>query len=151
MREQLEEVAGELDEVMVAVAAHAGATWHPWQHVEWLRLQADLLDRLGAAFGGPGSCRAELLRDRAERLADRINGMPTARDATPPDGPGTDAGTSFTRIGPPHQRARPTSPQAETHAETHADPHADPGGLDPRLRPRPGRGWPSDRPGPRST
>lgn len=131
MREQLERVAGELDEVMVAVAAHAGATWHPWQHVEWLRLQADLLDRLGAAFGGPGSCRAELLRDRAERLADRINGMPTARDASP-DHPGT--GTSFDRIGPPRQRVRPTSPHP-----------------DPRLRPRPGTGWPSDRPGPRST
>ncbi|MFJ6669984.1 hypothetical protein ACIQMJ_02615 [Actinosynnema sp. NPDC091369] len=123
MREQLEEVAGELDEVMVAVAAHAGATWHPWQHVEWLRLQADLLDRLGAAFGGPGSCRAELLRDRAERLADRINGVPAARDTTPPD-----------RVGPPHQRVRPAPPHVE-----------------PRLKPRPGTGRPSDRPGPRST
>ncbi|MEV8438520.1 hypothetical protein AB0425_14170 [Actinosynnema sp. NPDC051121] len=93
MREQVEEVAGELDEVMVAVAARAGAAWQPWQHVEWLRLQADLLDRLGAAFGGPGSCRAELLRDRAERMADRLNGMPSSR------------------IGPP----RPQPPSAPTH------------------------------------
>jgi hypothetical protein len=88
----VEEVAGELDEVMVSVAARAGTAWHPWQHIEWLRLQADLLDRLGAAFGGPGSCRAELLRDRAERMADRLNGMPAADPSR--------------QVGPPEQRVR---------------------------------------------
>ncbi|MBB5807343.1 hypothetical protein F4560_007111 [Saccharothrix ecbatanensis] len=92
MREQLEQVAGELDEAMVAIAAEAGHAWHPWQHVDWLRLQADLLDRLGAACGGPVTGRAELLRDRAERLADRINRMPAAD--RPPS----------RRVGPPEQR-----------------------------------------------
>ncbi|NUT52131.1 MAG: hypothetical protein HOV94_33275 [Saccharothrix sp.] len=93
MREQVEQVAGELDEVMVAVAAEAGASWHPWQHIEWLRLQADLLDRLGAACGGPGSCRADLLRDRAARMADRVNGLPGMGAVFPPR-----------HIGPPAQR-----------------------------------------------
>jgi hypothetical protein len=115
MREQLEQVAGELDEAMVAVAARAGTAWHPWQHIEWLRLQADLLDRLGAAFGGPGSCRAELLRDRAERMADRINGMPyasggfpsppsAANDIPSPASPGTPQppGTPPHATGTPH-------------------------------------------------
>lgn len=92
MREHLERVAGELDEAMVAIAAEAGHAWHPWQHVDWLRLQADLLDRLGAACDGPVTGRAELLRDRAERLADRINRMPVA------------TGTRARRVGPPEQR-----------------------------------------------
>ena len=100
MREQLEQVAGELDEAMVAVAAHAGTTWHPWQHIEWLRLQADLLDRLGAAFGGPGSCRAELLRDRAERMADRINGMPYASGGFPTPPPTSNGSPTANRSDP---------------------------------------------------
>ncbi|GGP34875.1 hypothetical protein [Saccharothrix coeruleofusca] len=73
----LERIAHTLDETMTATAA-ADSTWTPWEHVEWLRLQADLLDRLAAA-AGPGhplSGRAALLRDEAERMADRLNRVP---------------------------------------------------------------------------
>jgi hypothetical protein len=111
MREQLEQVAGELDEAMVSVAARAGANWHPWQHIEWLRLQADLLDRLGAAFGGPGSCRAELLRDRAERMADRINGMPSAEGGFP-----------SRQLGPPEQRVHLRAVARHGHVLHHEPP-----------------------------
>ncbi|MBW4718977.1 hypothetical protein [Saccharothrix obliqua] len=75
MREHLERVAVVLDEVM----AEAAATLSPWEQVEWLRLHADLLDRLGAAAGGGSavSGRGELVRDRAERMADLLNRVPT--------------------------------------------------------------------------
>ncbi|MEU7529914.1 hypothetical protein AB0A74_29590 [Saccharothrix sp. NPDC042600] len=78
MREHLERVAVVLDEVMAETAATGALT--PWEHVDWLRLHADLLDRLGAA-AGPASAvsgRGELVRDQAERLADRLNGLPGA-------------------------------------------------------------------------
>lgn len=80
MREHLERVAVVLDEVMAETAATGALT--PWEHVDWLRLHADLLDRLGAAAGdGSGvSGRGELIRDRAERMADRLNRLPSAGD-----------------------------------------------------------------------
>lgn len=76
MREHLERVARALDEVMAHTAATGDLT--PWQRVDWLRLHADLLDRLGAAAGtaSPVSGRGELVRDRAERLADQLNHVP---------------------------------------------------------------------------
>ncbi|MFI9815192.1 hypothetical protein [Saccharothrix variisporea] len=84
MKEHLERVAVVLDEVMAETAATGALT--PWQHVDWLRLHADLLDRLGAAAGAssPVSGRGELVRDRAERLADRLNHLPGAADTPPP-------------------------------------------------------------------
>lgn len=84
MREHLERVVVVLDEVMAETAATGALT--PWEHVDWLRLHADLLDRLGAA-AGPASAvsgRGELVRDQAERLADRLNGLPCV--AEPPTG-----------------------------------------------------------------
>lgn len=82
MREHLERVAVVLDEVMAETAATGVLT--PWEHVDWLRLHADLLDRLGAAAGtdSPISGRGELVRDRAERTADRLNRLPSV-DAEP--------------------------------------------------------------------
>lgn len=76
--QQLERIACTLDETMTTTAA-TDSTWTPWEHVEWLRLQADLLDRLAAAAGPahPLSGRAELLRDEAERMADRLNRVPS--------------------------------------------------------------------------
>ncbi|WP_147454991.1 hypothetical protein [Saccharothrix australiensis] len=85
MREHLERVAVVLDEVMGETAATGVMT--PWQHVDWLRLHADLLDRLGAAAGAGSavSGRGELVRDRAERMADRLNRVPSV-EAGPADG-----------------------------------------------------------------
>ncbi|MEJ2859414.1 MULTISPECIES: hypothetical protein [unclassified Saccharothrix] len=83
MKEHLERVAVVLNEVMAETAATGTLT--PWQHVDWLRLHADLLDRLGAAAGGNSevSGRGELVRDRAERLADQLNRLPCATDGSP--------------------------------------------------------------------
>ncbi|XVV04363.1 hypothetical protein ACQPW3_02790 [Actinosynnema sp. CA-248983] len=80
MKEHLERVAVVLDEVMAETSATGALT--PWEHVDWLRLHADLLDRLGAAAGPASgvSGRGELVRDQAERLADRLNKLP----ANPP-------------------------------------------------------------------
>ena len=83
MREHLERVAVVLDEVMAETAATGVLT--PWEHVDWLRLHADLLDRLGSA-AGPSSAvsgRGELVRDQAERIADRLNHVPFADDEAP--------------------------------------------------------------------
>ncbi|MBB5956533.1 hypothetical protein FHS29_003119 [Saccharothrix tamanrassetensis] len=77
MREHLERIALAVDEVMAETVAIGVLT--PWEHVDWLRLHADLLDRLGAAAGAgsPVSGRGELVRDRAERMADRLNRLPS--------------------------------------------------------------------------
>lgn len=97
MREHLERVAVVLDEVMAETAATGVLT--PWEHVDWLRLHADLLDRLGAAAGdGSGvSGRGELVRDRAERMADRLNRLPSV-DV----GPGQQAVEQLAVSGDPH-------------------------------------------------
>lgn len=50
-----------------------------WTEVELLRLKADLFDRLAAAgrsWTGTLGRRAELMRDRAERMADQLNEVP---------------------------------------------------------------------------
>ncbi|MFD1146394.1 hypothetical protein [Saccharothrix hoggarensis] len=106
MREHWEQVADEVDEVMLTIAARNAMTWQPWQHVDWLRVQADLLDRLGAACGGAGpvSGRAELLRDRAERMADHLNGVPSAADHPPPP---PDLSRYLSRAGAPQRTLRP--------------------------------------------
>ncbi len=88
MKEHLERVAVVLDQVMAETAATGALT--PWEQVDWLRLHADLLDRLGAAAGSSSavSGRGELVRDQAERLADRLNRLPCALpDNPPPAGP----------------------------------------------------------------
>ncbi|MEV0680953.1 hypothetical protein AB0I60_31000 [Actinosynnema sp. NPDC050436] len=103
MREHLERVAVVLDEVMAETAATGVLT--PWEHVDWLRLHADLLDRLGAAAGdGSGvSGRGELVRDRAERLADRLNRLPsTDHDRRPATDPGQYPSTDPGRLPPDH-------------------------------------------------
>ncbi|AHH93940.1 hypothetical protein KALB_564 [Kutzneria albida DSM 43870] len=79
-----ERVAAALDQAMRQISTERD--WSAWQQVRWLRLRADLLDRLAAEQnGGHGSLarRAELVRDRAERLADRLNGAPLASGETP--------------------------------------------------------------------
>lgn len=78
-----ERVAAALDHAMREISTERD--WSAWQQVEWLRLRADLLDRLAAVqHGGYGTLarRAELVRDRAERLADRLNGAPLAAGET---------------------------------------------------------------------
>ncbi|MEU6269008.1 hypothetical protein [Saccharopolyspora shandongensis] len=72
----------ELERVAAAIErAFRGPARQDWAHVERLRLQADLLDRLAAAqrhWSGSLSRRAELVRDAAERLADELNQVTTA-------------------------------------------------------------------------
>lgn len=73
------ELAGALDRVMREIADRR--RWSGWELVEWLRLKADLLDRLAAAQDpdtGGLAHRAELVRDHAERLADQLTRAPTA-------------------------------------------------------------------------
>ncbi|SHE79851.1 hypothetical protein [Streptoalloteichus hindustanus] len=87
----LERVAAAIDDAMRdAPAARPRARW---EHVEWLRLKADLLDRLAAAQrSGHGSLsrRAELVRDNAERLADHLTGVVPDPGPLPEQGwPGT--------------------------------------------------------------
>ncbi|KAA2262948.1 hypothetical protein F0L68_10775 [Solihabitans fulvus] len=75
----IDRVAAAIDETMREVSSTP--LWSPWEHVEWLRLKADLLDRLAAARDGSTGAlarRAELVRDRAERLADQLNRVPQA-------------------------------------------------------------------------
>ncbi|GGM43306.1 hypothetical protein GCM10012275_12830 [Longimycelium tulufanense] len=72
----LERIAAAIDDAMRDIAAAQPRS--RWEHVEWLRLKADLLDRLAAAqrsWHGSLAHRAELLRDHAERLADQLTGV----------------------------------------------------------------------------
>ncbi|MCP2259516.1 hypothetical protein LX15_003221 [Streptoalloteichus tenebrarius] len=77
----LERIATAIDDAMRHTSAARPRAC--WEHVEWLRLKADLLDRLAAAqrsWHGSLSRRAELIRDNAERLADDLTGALTARE-----------------------------------------------------------------------
>jgi hypothetical protein len=80
---ELERIASAIDATMRECDAARAQTG--WEHVEWLRLKADLFDRLAAADreeSGQLARRAELIRDRAERLADAFNRVATARPRT---------------------------------------------------------------------
>ncbi|MFB9908883.1 hypothetical protein [Allokutzneria oryzae] len=69
---ELGQIAEAIDRAMHRIST--AQTDPSWEHVEWLRLKADLLDRLAAAQRGTGQIarRAELIRDRAERMADEL-------------------------------------------------------------------------------
>ncbi|MCP2169296.1 hypothetical protein [Goodfellowiella coeruleoviolacea] len=77
-------IADAIDQAMRQIAI--GQIWSPWENVEWLRLRADLLDRLAGVAGADSDAlarRAELVRDRAERLADQLNRVPQQGPAGP--------------------------------------------------------------------
>jgi hypothetical protein len=73
----LKKIASAIDDAMTD--PRVAPTRPNWTEVERLRLKADLFGRLAAAgrsWTNTLGRRAELLRDRAERMAEQLNDVP---------------------------------------------------------------------------